>query len=117
MEMQEDVEIPEFYKGRVDGTPELTQEIRNAAGWRQTESPAANGHGNARAVVRGQTAVVNGGSAFGVELLLQNTIDRIFEDQGEIAGVGAHHGIGYGLGIGIGSPDAWGAPEGTKGCF
>lgn len=117
MEMPDDYEIPEFYAGRVDGTPELTQESWNGAGWRQTESPAANGHGNARSVVRAQTAVVNGGSAFGVELLTQKTIDRIFADQGEIAGVGAHHGIGYGLGIGIGGPDAWGAPAGTKGCF
>ena len=61
--------------------------------------------------------MANGGSAFGVKLLSQKTIDRIFNDQGEIAGVGAPHGIGYGLGIGIGGPEAWGAPEGTKGCF
>jgi CubicO group peptidase (beta-lactamase class C family) len=117
MEMPDDYVIPEFYNGRLDGTPALSQELWNAAGWRQAESPAANGHANARAVVRGQTAVANGGSAFGVELLSQKTIDRIFEDQGEIAGVGERHGIGYGLGIGIGGPDAWGAPEGTKGCF
>ncbi|GIS69791.1 MAG: hypothetical protein CM1200mP9_06120 [Gammaproteobacteria bacterium] len=31
--------------------------------------------------------------------------------------MGTPHGIGYGLGIGIGGPEAWGAPEGTKGCF
>lgn len=117
MEMPEDMEIPDFYNGRVDGTPELSQEVWNSAGWRQAESPAVNGHGNARAVVRAQTAVANGGSAFGIELLSQKTIDRIFEIQGEIAGVGAQHGIGYGLGIGIGGPGAWGAPEGTKGCF
>jgi CubicO group peptidase (beta-lactamase class C family) len=110
-------QIPEFYIGREDGTPEMAAPVWNSPGWRQAESPAANGHGNARGVVRAQTAIVNGGSAFGVDLLGQKTIDRIFEDQGVIAGVGEHHGIGYGLGIGIGGPAAWGAPEDTKGCF
>ena len=117
MEMPDGVEIPDFYQGRVDGTPELSQAVWNSSGWRQAESPAANGHGNARGVVRAQTAVANGGSAFGITLMSQKTIDQIFNDQGEIAGVGTSHGIGYGLGIGIGGPEAWGAPEGTKGCF
>lgn len=117
MEMPEGYEMPEFYNGRIDGTPAMDQATWNGPNWRQTESPAANGHANARSVVRGQTAVVNGGSAFGVQLLSQKTIDRIFEDQGVIAGVGESHGIGYGLGIGIGGPEAWGAPQGTKGCF
>jgi CubicO group peptidase (beta-lactamase class C family) len=117
MEMPEDVEIPDFYLEHVDGTPDMNQEVWNSPGWRQMESPAVNGHANARAVVRAQTAVANGGSAFGVELLSQRTIDQIFQDQGEILGVGSQHGVGYGLGIGIGGPDAWGAPAGTKGCF
>ena len=76
-----------------------------------------NGHVNARAVVRAQTAVANGGSAFGVELIRKETIDTIFDDQGIITGVGMPHGIGYGLGIGMGGPKAWGAPEATKSCF
>jgi|TARA_B110000967_G_scaffold192533_1_gene219249 CubicO group peptidase (beta-lactamase class C family) len=117
MEMPDDVEIPQFYLDNLDGTPELTEETWNGAGWRQTESPAANGHSNARAVVRAQTAVANDGVAFGVQLLTPQTIARIFEDQGVIAGVGSNHGIGYGLGVGIGGLEASGAPAGTKACF
>lgn len=117
MEMPDDYEIPDFYLDRVDGTPEINQETWNGPGWRQTESPAVNGHANARAVVKAQTALVNGGSAFGVNLIKQETIDTIFDSQGIIAGVGTPHGIGYGLGVGIGGPEAWGAPENTKACF
>lgn len=117
MEMPEGVEIPQFYLENIDGTPELTQETWNGDAWRQAESPAANGHANARAVVRAQTAVANGGAAFGAKLLSAGTIERIFENQGNIAGVGADHGIGYGLGIGVGGHEAWGAPQGTKACF
>lgn len=117
MVMPEGVEIPQFYLENLDGTPPLTQATYNGADWRQTESPAANGHANARAVVRAQTAVANGGSAFGVSLLSPETIECIFKDQGYIAGVDAHHGIGYGLGGGIGGGAGWGLPGDTKACF
>ena len=118
MVMPDDYEVPDFYLNNIDGTPEMSHDVWNSPGWRQAESPAANGHANAKAVVKAQTAVVNGGSAFGAKLLSQDTIDTIFDDQqGEIMGVGARHGIGYGLGIGIGGAIAWGAPEETKGCF
>jgi len=117
MEMPEGVEIPQFYLENLDGTPPMTQETWNGPGWRQAESPAANGHANARAVVRAQTAVANGGSAFGVDFLSPQTIERIFEDQGFIDGVGVNHGIGYGLGAGVGGAQGWGVPAGTKACF
>lgn len=41
----------------------------NSTEWRQAEIPAVSGQGNARSVVRSQTALANDGSAFGVELL------------------------------------------------
>ena len=70
-------------------------------GWRKAEIPAANGHGNARSVVRAQTAVANGGSAFGVELLSPAGAARIFDEQtnGEdlVLGVPLRFGMGYGL--------------------
>lgn len=69
----------------------------NSEGWRRAELGAANGHGNARSVVRAQTPVANGGSAFGVDLISQSTIDQIFREQGTVFGIGATHGIGYGL--------------------
>ena len=69
----------------------------NSSAWRKSEIPAANGHGNARSVVRTQTAIANGGAAFGVALVSQGTIDRIFEEQCDLLGMGVKHGIGYGL--------------------
>jgi len=70
-------------------------------GWRLAEIPAANGHGNARSIVRVQTAVANGGSAFGVKLLSEDGARRIFDEQsfGQdlVLGVPIRFGMGYGL--------------------
>ena len=70
-------------------------------GWRLAEIPAANGHGNARSVVRAQTPLANEGSAFGVDLLSKAGAERIFEEQcyGQdlVLGVPMRFGMGYGL--------------------
>ena len=60
---------PESMIGRVFGSTNLGNDAVNSEGWRRAEIPAANGHGNARSVVRAQTALANDGTAFGVELL------------------------------------------------
>jgi len=69
--------------------------------WRKAEIPAANGHGNARSVVRAQTPVACGGSAFGVDLLGSATVSRIFEEQTNgtdlVLGTPLRFGMGYGL--------------------
>lgn len=76
---------------------------RDAAtdGWRLAEIPAANGHGNARSIVRVQTAVANLGRAWGVELLSEAGARRVFDEQsfGEdlVLGVPIRFGMGYGL--------------------
>lgn len=73
---------------------------RNAA-WRKAEIPAANGHGNARSVVRAQTAIACGGSAFGVDLVSPETVKRIFDEQTNgtdlVLGGPIRFGMGYGL--------------------
>jgi CubicO group peptidase (beta-lactamase class C family) len=73
---------------------------RNAA-WRKAEIPAANGHGNARSVVRAQTPIACGGSAFGVDLVSPGTVRRIFDEQTNgtdlVLGVPIRFGMGYGL--------------------
>ena len=94
-EMPEEM-TPEHMRGRVDGTPDVMPPVTNTAGWREAELPAANGHGNARSVVRAQTVIANGGTAFGVNLVSPATIEQIFREQGEMVG-GVRHGIGYGL--------------------
>jgi CubicO group peptidase (beta-lactamase class C family) len=69
--------------------------------WRTAEIPAANGHGNARAVARIQSVVANGGSAHGLSLLSPETVDRIFSVQAsgvdQVLGMPVTMGIGYGI--------------------
>ena len=72
---------PDSITGRVfAGAPADTNAV-NTDAWRQAELPAAGGHGNARAVVRAQTPVANGGSAFGVDLLSPEGCRVIQEEQ------------------------------------
>ena len=69
--------------------------------WRSAEIPAANGHGNARSVVRAQTPMANGGKAFGVELLSPEGAAQIFDEQiyGKdlVLGAPIKFGMGYGI--------------------
>ncbi len=95
-EMPEEM-TPEYMRGREPDLPDIMPPVTNTDGWRQAEIPAGNGHGNARSVVRAQTAIANGGSAFGVDLLSPATIEQIFREQGNMDGMGVKHGIGYGL--------------------
>ena len=71
------------------------------AGWRQAEIPAANGHGNARSVVKVQSILANHGSAFGVDLLSKDTCFAVMEEQTNgmdlVLGVPMVFGLGYGL--------------------
>jgi CubicO group peptidase (beta-lactamase class C family) len=70
-------------------------------GWRRTEIPAANGHGNARSVARIQAIVANGGEVDGVRLLSPETINVIFDEQSHgtdlVLGEPQRFGIGYAL--------------------
>ena len=69
--------------------------------WRRAEIPAANGHGNARALVRLQTPLACGGSAFGVDLLSEKTAKAIMEPRIEgtdmALGVPVTFGLGFAL--------------------
>jgi len=81
--------------------PPLSPLFPHDSRWRRAEIPAANGHGNARAVVLAQAAVTHGGEFNGVRLLSPKTIDLIFEEQSNgkdiILGMPFRFGIGYGL--------------------
>ena len=66
---------------RLFNSQELEDDAVHTAAWRQAEIPAANGHGNARSVVRAQTALANGGRAFGVDLLSAAGCQRILDEQ------------------------------------
>ena len=81
--------------------PQADASQSGTPGWRSAEIPAANGHGNARSVVRAQTPMANGGKAFGVELLSEQGTKVVFDEQinGEdlVLGVPMRFGMGYGL--------------------
>ena len=81
--------------------PVMTPETTWTEGWRRADIGAANGHGNARSLVRLQSAVACGGEVDGVRLLSPQTIDRIFEVQSHgidlVIGIPSKWGLGYGL--------------------
>lgn len=78
---------------------EATQAMQ--AGWRKAEIPAANGHGNARSIVRAQTAMANGGEAFGKRIMSEAGTRRVFEQQSSgidlVLGIPVNFGMGYGI--------------------
>ena len=72
---------PESLTARVVDCLDMTESDMASAGWQQAEIPAANGHGNARSIVRAQTAMANDGKAFGVELLAPDGCRRALDPQ------------------------------------
>jgi CubicO group peptidase (beta-lactamase class C family) len=92
---------PDSISARTFRSPVAEARVSGTPGWRKAEIPAANGHGNARAVVRAQTPVANGGKAFGVELLSPQGAAAIFDEQTNgvdlVLGVPLRFGMGYGL--------------------
>ncbi len=81
--------------------PAADANVSGTDGWRQAEIPAANGHGNARSVVRVQTLVANLGTAFGKTLMSEAGCRVIFDEQSNgkdlVLGVPIRFGMGYGL--------------------
>ncbi|CRZ17855.1 serine hydrolase domain-containing protein [Mycolicibacterium neworleansense] len=76
--------------------------IANTAGWRAADIGAANGHGNARSLVRILSAISLGGTVDGVKLLQPETVDTIFEPQLESPDVVLlGHPLRWGLGFGL----------------
>ena len=71
------------------------------AAWRQAEMPAANGHGNARSIVRIQTLLANHGTAFGQTLMSPVGCMAVMEEQTNgmdlVLGAPMRFGLGYGL--------------------
>ena len=69
--------------------------------WRKAEIPAANGHGNARSIVRAQTPMANGGEAFGKRIMSEAGTRTVFEQQSSgvdlVLGIPVNFGMGYGI--------------------
>jgi CubicO group peptidase (beta-lactamase class C family) len=97
-----DTEVPPgSVAARVLGNPPMQGGGANCRAWRAAEIPAANGHGNARAVARVAGALACGGSLDGVHLLGSETLAKIIEEQcydtDLVLGVPLRWGLGFGL--------------------
>jgi len=92
---------PDSIMGRVMSQfpDDVTEKDMATPLFRQAEIPAGNGHGNARSVVRAQTAMANDGTAFGVELLSPEGCRRALEPQidgiDQLMGLPIHYCMGY----------------------
>ena len=82
--------------------------------WRAAESPAANGHGNARSVALVQSIIAGRGQARGHRFFSEVTGDVIFQSQAhgidQVLGTEINFGMGYGLASSI-------MPLGARACY
>jgi len=78
-----------------------TAEIANMQAWRSAEVPAANGHGNARAIAKIMSIFTLGGEVDNTRFLSPSTIDKVLEEQvyaeDLVLGVPIRFGLGFGL--------------------
>src|SRR4029450_2170858 len=72
---------PESMLGKLMRNPLVTPPMANLPAWRRAEVPAANGHGNARSVVRGLAALACGGPLDGERVIGAAPLDRAIEPQ------------------------------------
>ncbi|WNG87089.1 serine hydrolase domain-containing protein [Mycobacterium sp. ITM-2016-00317] len=74
--------------------------------WRSADIGGANGHGNARGLVRALSPISLGGSAGGVRLLGPRTIELIFTEQSRGTDKVLFVPLRFGIGFGLPSPDS-----------
>lgn len=90
----------------------------NSREWRAAELPAANGHGNARALARLYGAMARGGDIGGVKLMGPGTIERFAREEAACIDKVIGFEVRRGLGFILNSPGGryhWGPNAGTFG--
>lgn len=95
-----DMADPTTMVGAAFNNPRIRSGAHNTPEWRQAEIPAANGHGNARALARVYGALACGGEVDGVRLLEPDSISlaRTEQASGPDATLGQmpmRYGLGY----------------------
>uniref|UniRef100_UPI003CC80CC8 serine hydrolase n=1 Tax=Nocardia cyriacigeorgica TaxID=135487 RepID=UPI003CC80CC8 len=99
------------------GNPLADAAVAWTDGWRGAQIGAANGHSNARALARIQSAVACGGSVDGVRLLSPDTVELIFDKQSDGADLVLGVPVRFGLGFALPTPESVSyVPEGRI-CF
>jgi CubicO group peptidase (beta-lactamase class C family) len=76
-----DMADPTTMVGAAFNNPKIAAGAHNSPEWREAEIPAANGHGNARALARIYGALARGGDIDGVRLLELESITRARTEQ------------------------------------
>jgi CubicO group peptidase (beta-lactamase class C family) len=95
------VEDNDSIASRTFRNPAVAAEAANTRAWRAAEIPAANGQGNARAIVRAQTPMACDGSAFGKTILSRDGTRRVFEQQTAGLDLALNIPVVFGMGYGI----------------
>jgi CubicO group peptidase (beta-lactamase class C family) len=92
---------PTGVAARTYANPLMNARMALTEGWRRCESPAANGHGNARSVAQLQSIISHGGEAAGKRFLSAAGVEALFAEQASgmdlVLGVPMKFGMGYGL--------------------
>ena len=92
---------PGSITARTIGNPPIDVGDTKTDAWRQAEIPAANGHGNARSVVRVQTLLANNGTALGKTLMSPAGCMAVMREQTNgkdlLIDLPLRFGLGYGL--------------------
>ena len=92
---------PNSIAARTFANPFIAARASATRAWRAAEIPAANGHGNARSVMKVQTLAANLGVANGKRLMSEAGCRAIFDEQtfGKdlVLGVPVKFGMGYGI--------------------
>jgi CubicO group peptidase (beta-lactamase class C family) len=100
---------------RTFASPIITVEDSWTAEWRRAEIPACNGHGNARSLVRLQTPLACGGSAFGVDLLDEKTARSIMTPRISGVDMAFERELTFGLGFALNRSPALMCPNKNAG--
>ena len=96
-----EVEQNDSIASRTFRNPAVAAEAANTRAWRAAEIPAANGQGNARAIVRAQTPMACDGSAFGKTILSRDGTRRVFDQQTAGIDLALNIPVVFGMGYGI----------------
>jgi CubicO group peptidase (beta-lactamase class C family) len=98
---------------RTFAIPRLGAEFSWTEAWRRCESPAANGHGNARSVATAQSVMAGLGEAGGRRFFSEATARRVYDVQAEGNDLALMRPLKFGMGYGLVSKDVPIAPSDT----
>jgi CubicO group peptidase (beta-lactamase class C family) len=95
-----DMSDPTTMVGAAFNNPRQRANSVNSAAWRRAEIPAANGHGNARALARIYGALACGGEIDGIRILESDSIERARQEQVSgpdqvLGGISMRFGLGF----------------------